>query len=64
MEKIYYSKIDLSKRWGVSRQTVSNWATRHKDFPKYKFKISNSTIPVYHIDDIIAYEQKHKIMGE
>lgn len=61
--KHFYIKSELAERWNVPRQTVNNWTVRRKDFPKphHILGASDKKMPVFHIDDIKAYEEKHNI---
>ncbi len=54
------TQMSLSKRWGVSRQMVANWAHRHDDFPKEIEGIiakTSKTPKVYAIADVEKYEK-------
>lgn len=60
MEKVY-TKVDLGKRWGESRQTVNNWSKRRSDFPEPFQYVSNGSIPLYKESDIKRYEESRKL---
>lgn len=60
MEKLY-TKVDLSNRWGVSRQVVNNWSKRNEDFPAPLQFVSNGSIPLYTESSIKLYEEKRGI---
>ena len=51
----------MAERWGVSRQAVNNWATRHDDFPKplEGVIVATARTPlVFSNADMLKYEQK------
>lgn len=52
-----YSKADLARRWGVSRQVVKNWELRHDNFPKPVMWVHDNSLPLYIEKDIIEYEE-------
>ncbi|WBX80109.1 hypothetical protein PD280_21320 [Virgibacillus salarius] len=52
-----YSKADLARRWGVSRQVVKNWELRHDNFPKPVMWVHDNSLPLYIEKDIIKYEE-------
>lgn len=51
---IFFSQKDLSKRWSISHITLEKWRVYGKG-PRF-CKISNRVR--YHINDIVAYEDK------
>lgn len=51
-----YTKSDLMKRWGVTAQRVSNWESRHTDFPARVTGVMAGDLPVYGKADVMAYE--------
>ncbi|HEX2958322.1 MAG TPA: hypothetical protein VHO70_15920 [Chitinispirillaceae bacterium] len=57
---VFLSELDIEKRWGgfVRSDTLRVWRSRGIG-PVYT-KLGN--VVVYHIDDIVAYEKKHKII--
>jgi hypothetical protein len=60
MEKVLTQR-DISDRWGVSKQVISNWKKRHEDFPKPDQFVSGGTIALYLESDIKNYEEKRGI---
>jgi hypothetical protein len=56
-----YAKADMAARWGVSRQVVKNWETRHEDFPKPVMWVGNGTMPLYLEQDVLEYEKRRRL---
>lgn len=54
------SKSDMAARWGVTRQVVNNWESRHNDFPPVCMKVDNERMPLYLLEDVIKYETGRK----
>ena len=52
-----YSKTELAKRWGVSRQVVNNWAARHTDFCKPIHGVVEGSTMYYPYFEVKRYEQ-------
>lgn len=50
----------MATRWGVSRQVVNNWESRHNDFPSVHLKVDNDRMPLYLLEEVIKYETKRK----
>lgn len=51
------SKADMATRWGVSRQVVNNWESRHNDFPAVAITVHNGSLPLYLESDVGEYER-------
>lgn len=56
-----YAKSDLATRWGVTRQVVNNWSTRHVDFPEEIMRVDNGRMPLYLEKDVIKYEKERSL---
>lgn len=54
------SKSDMATRWGVTRQVVNNWESRHNDFPPVYMKVDNDRMPLYLLKDVEKYEIKKR----
>lgn len=54
---ILLTKSDMAARWGVSRQVVDNWDSRHSDFPQPVMRVSCGKLPLYLESDVLAYEK-------
>lgn len=52
-----FSKADLARRWGVTRQVVKNWELRHEDFPKPVMWVHDNSLPLYIEKDVLVYEK-------
>jgi len=52
-----YSKADLARRWGVTRQVVNNWEKRHNDFPDPVMHVHDGSLPLYLLEDVVQYEK-------
>lgn len=48
------STKQIAELAGVSKQAVSNWTTRHEDFPKPAFVVS-AKLPVYLRSEVMAW---------
>lgn len=55
------SKADLATRWGVSRQVVNNWESRHDDFPPVAIAVHNGSLPLYLESDVEVYERSRNL---
>ena len=56
-----YAKSDLATRWGVTRQVVNNWSSRHSDFPPEFMRVDNGRMPLFLEEDIIKYEMERNL---
>ncbi|MGP4041881.1 hypothetical protein ACTWP4_18565 [Gracilibacillus sp. D59] len=59
-----YSKADLARRWGVSRQVVKNWESRHDNFPDPAMWVHDDSLPLYLEEDVLEYEKERKISND
>lgn len=57
-----YSKADLARRWGVTRQVVNNWEKRHNDFPDPVMHVHGGSLPLYLHEDAVEYEKKRDLV--
>lgn len=57
------TKSDMATRWGTTRQVVTNWSNRHKDFPKEVMRVDNDRMPLYLEADVIKYEESRGLIG-
>ncbi|PAF35560.1 hypothetical protein CHH58_16010 [Terribacillus saccharophilus] len=57
-----YSKADLARRWGATRQVVNNWENRHNDFPDPVMHVHDGSLPLYLHEDITKYEEKRELV--
>jgi hypothetical protein len=55
------AKSDMATRWGVTRQVVNNWSTRHADFPPEVIRVDNGRLPLFLEADVEQYEQSRKL---
>jgi hypothetical protein len=55
------AKSDMATRWGVTRQVVNNWSSRHVDFPPEIIRVDNGRLPLFLESDIEKYEQIRNI---
>ncbi|MEK4444298.1 hypothetical protein [Niallia sp. FSL K6-0077] len=55
---VLLSNHDLTDRWNVKKQTISNWQKRYEDkFPQPDFLVSNKTVRLYLETTIEEFEQ-------
>lgn len=57
---VLFSKVDIARRWGMSKQGVNNLSIRHDDFPVPVMFIHSGKTPLYTLDSLIVYENKRK----
>jgi len=50
---------DIAERHGVELRVVDNWKRRHPDFPKPIMTVSGGYIPLYLLEDVERYEERH-----
>jgi hypothetical protein len=55
------AKSDMAARWGVTRQVVNNWSSRHDDFPPEVVRVDNGRLPLFLESDVEIYEQSRNI---
>lgn len=55
-ERVYLTPNNLSERWGVSKQTLSNWRHTGKG-PKFHHGVVPGTRVIYWLTDIEEYEK-------
>jgi hypothetical protein len=55
------AKSDMASRWGVTRQVVNNWSTRHTDFPPEIMRVDNGRLPLFLESEVVKYEQSRNL---